>query len=160
MSVSHLSSFLFYLYVSASVQCKNCLAWDKSFLAIPTMPWFNRKKWFALRQQATKHHHNHGRWRRKCPPNTRWGRASPSASELSAWQPPCRVGHCATSSDLLHHGGMMCSGGDVNKVDKGQEKIILTACKLVHRTMMVVTVILWLPQGHTPGFWAYNNQLT
>ena len=46
----------------------------------------------------------------------------------------------------------MRSGGDVNKVDKGQEKIILTACKLAHRTMMVVTVVLWLPQGHTPGF--------
>jgi len=37
MFVSHLSSFLFYLYVSASVQCKNRLARDKSFLAIPTM---------------------------------------------------------------------------------------------------------------------------
>jgi hypothetical protein len=52
MFVSHLSSFLFYLYVSASVQRKNhlALARDKSFLAIPTMPWFNRKKWFVLRQ--------------------------------------------------------------------------------------------------------------
>ena len=50
MFVSHLSSFLFYLYVSASVQRKNRLARDKSFLAIPTMPWYNRKKWFALRQ--------------------------------------------------------------------------------------------------------------
>jgi hypothetical protein len=68
MFVSHLSSFLFYLYVSASVQRKNRLARDKSFLAIPTMPWFNWKKWFVLRQ-ATKHSHNHGRRRRKCPPN-------------------------------------------------------------------------------------------
>jgi len=68
MFVSHLSSFLFYLYFSASVQRKNRLARDKSFLAIPTMPWFNRKKWFVLRQ-ATKHRHNHGRRRRKRPPN-------------------------------------------------------------------------------------------
>ncbi len=68
MFVSHLSSFLFYLYVSASVQRKNRLARDKSFLAIPTMPWFNQKKWFVLRH-ATKHRHNHGRRRRKCPPN-------------------------------------------------------------------------------------------
>jgi hypothetical protein len=69
MFVSHdLSSFLLYLYVSTLVQCKNCLAWDKSFLAIPTMLWLNRKKWFVLRH-AKKHCHNHGRWRRKCPPN-------------------------------------------------------------------------------------------
>ena len=68
MFVSHFSSFLFYLYVSTSVQSKSCLARDKSFLAIPTMQWFNRKKWFLL-QQATKHHHNHGRRRQKCPPN-------------------------------------------------------------------------------------------
>ncbi len=63
-----LSSILFYLYVSALVQRKNRLARDKRFLAIPTMPWFNRKKWFVLRQ-ATKHRHNHGRRLRKCPPN-------------------------------------------------------------------------------------------
>ena len=56
MFVSHFSSFLFYLLVSASVQRKNRLARDKSFLVIPTMPWFNRKKWFVLRQ-ATKHRH-------------------------------------------------------------------------------------------------------
>jgi hypothetical protein len=68
MFVSHLSSFLFYLYVSASVQRKNRLARDKSFLAIPTMLWFNRKKLFVLRH-ATKHRYNHGRRRRKCPPN-------------------------------------------------------------------------------------------
>ena len=69
MFVSHVSSFLFYLYVSALVQeSKNCLARDKSFLAIPTIPWFNRKKWFVLRH-ATKHRHDHGRRRRKCPPN-------------------------------------------------------------------------------------------
>jgi hypothetical protein len=43
MFVSHLSSFLFYLYVSASVQCNNRLAQDKSFLAIPTLLWFNQK---------------------------------------------------------------------------------------------------------------------
>ena len=57
MFVSHLSYFLFYLHVSASVQRKNCLARDKSFLAIPTVPWFNRKKWFML-WHATKHCHN------------------------------------------------------------------------------------------------------
>ena len=68
MFVSHLSCFLFYLYVSASVERKNHLARDKSFLAIPTMPWFNQKKWFVL-QQATKHRHNHGRRWWKCPPN-------------------------------------------------------------------------------------------
>ncbi len=68
MFVSQFSLFLFYLYIFASVQRKNCLARDKSFLAIPTMPWFKPKKWFVLRQ-ATKHHHNHGRRRRKCPPN-------------------------------------------------------------------------------------------
>ena len=68
MFVSHFSSFLFYLYVFASVQRKNHLAWDKRFLTIPTMPWFNRKKWFVLRQ-ATKHHHNHGRRPLKCPQN-------------------------------------------------------------------------------------------
>ena len=67
MFVSHFSSFLFYLYVSASVQRKNPLARDKSFLVIPTMPWFHQKKWFVLRH-ATKHHHNHGRRRWKCPP--------------------------------------------------------------------------------------------
>ena len=67
MFVSHFSSFLFYLYVFASVQHKNHLARDKSFLAIPTLPWLNRKKWFVLRQ-ATKHHHNHGHRWRKCPP--------------------------------------------------------------------------------------------
>ena len=50
MFVSHdLSSFLLYLYVSTLVQCKNCLARDKSFLAIPTMLWLNPKKWFVLR---------------------------------------------------------------------------------------------------------------
>ena len=43
MFVSHSSSFLFYLYISASVQRKNRLARDKSFLAIPTMPWFTGK---------------------------------------------------------------------------------------------------------------------
>jgi len=43
MFVSHFSSFLFYLYVSTSVQPKNRPAQDKSFLAIPTMLWFNRK---------------------------------------------------------------------------------------------------------------------
>jgi hypothetical protein len=32
------------------------------------MPWFNQKKWFVF-QQATKHHHNHGCRRQKCPPN-------------------------------------------------------------------------------------------
>jgi hypothetical protein len=53
MFVSHLSSFLFYLYVSASAQRKNRLARDKSFLAIPTMPWFNWKKWLVLRQDKT-----------------------------------------------------------------------------------------------------------
>jgi hypothetical protein len=45
---------------------------------------------------------------------TRRGRASPSASELSARQPPCQMGRCATSADLVHHGGMMmmhCGGG-------------------------------------------------
>ncbi len=31
MFVSHFSSFLFYLYVSAEIQLKNCLAWDKLF---------------------------------------------------------------------------------------------------------------------------------
>ena len=39
MFLSRFSSFIFYLYVSASVQCKNRLARDESFLAIPTMPW-------------------------------------------------------------------------------------------------------------------------
>jgi hypothetical protein len=68
MFVSHLFYFLFYLYVSASVQCKNCLAQDKSFLAIPTMPWFSRKMWFVLRH-AAKHRHIHGRKWQKCPPN-------------------------------------------------------------------------------------------
>jgi hypothetical protein len=68
MFVSHLSSFLIYLYVSASVQRKNCLARVKSFLGIPTMQWFNRKKWFVFRH-VTKHRHNHGCRRRKCPPN-------------------------------------------------------------------------------------------
>ena len=68
MFVSHLSSFLFYLYVAVSLQRKNRLARDKSFLAIPTMPWYNRKKWFVLRQ-AIKYRHNHGRRRRKCPRN-------------------------------------------------------------------------------------------
>ena len=53
MFISHLSYFLFYLYISASVQCKNHLAQDKSFLVIPTMPWFNREKWFMLRQDNT-----------------------------------------------------------------------------------------------------------
>jgi hypothetical protein len=78
MFVSHLSYFLFYLYVSASVQCKNCLARDKSYLAIPTMRWFNQKMWFVLRH-AAKHrrtlaandgnachwgrHGSDGRWR-------------------------------------------------------------------------------------------------
>jgi len=52
MIVSHLSSFLFYLYVSASVQRKNRLARDKSFLAIPTMPWFTGKSgWCSGRLQ-------------------------------------------------------------------------------------------------------------
>ena len=38
--------------------------------------------------------------------------ASPSASELSAWQHPCQMGRCAAFADLVHHGGMMhCSGG-------------------------------------------------
>ena len=39
--------------------------------------------------------------------------ASLSASELSARQPPCQMGHCATSADSVHHhGGMMrCCGG-------------------------------------------------
>jgi hypothetical protein len=70
MFVSHLSSFLFYLYASTSVQHKNHIARDESFLVIPTMtmPWFNRKKWFVLRH-ATKHRHNHGRQWWKCPPN-------------------------------------------------------------------------------------------
>ena len=53
MFVSHLSSFLFYLYVSASVQRKNRLARDKSFLAIPTMPWFTGRRWFVLQQVNT-----------------------------------------------------------------------------------------------------------
>ena len=68
MFVSHFSSFLFYLYVSASVQPKNRPAQDKSFLTIPTMLWFNRKKWFVLRH-TTKHHHNHGHRWLKGPPN-------------------------------------------------------------------------------------------
>jgi hypothetical protein len=37
MFVSHFSSFLFYLYVSAPEQLKNHLARDKSFLAIPNL---------------------------------------------------------------------------------------------------------------------------
>jgi hypothetical protein len=37
MFVSHFSSYLFYLYVSAPAQLKNRLARDKSFLAIPNM---------------------------------------------------------------------------------------------------------------------------
>jgi hypothetical protein len=37
MFVSNFSSYLFYLYVSAAVQLKNCLARYKSFLAIPNM---------------------------------------------------------------------------------------------------------------------------
>ena len=48
MFVSHFSLFLFYLYVSAPVQLKSCLARDKSFLVIPTMPWFNQKMVHAL----------------------------------------------------------------------------------------------------------------
>jgi hypothetical protein len=37
MFVSHFSSFLFYLYISAPVHLKNRLARGKSFLAIPNM---------------------------------------------------------------------------------------------------------------------------
>ncbi len=38
--------------------------------------------------------------------------SSSLASELSAWKPPYRMGCCAASTDLVHHGGMMrCSGG-------------------------------------------------
>ena len=66
------SYFIFFSLLSLRLRLggtrKNCLARDKSFLPIPTMPWFNQKKWFVLRH-AAKHHHNHGRPRRKCPPN-------------------------------------------------------------------------------------------
>jgi hypothetical protein len=37
----------------------------------------------------------------------RWGKASPSASELLARQPPHRIGRYAASSEQVHHGGMM-----------------------------------------------------
>jgi hypothetical protein len=40
MLVSHFSSFLFYLYISALTHWENCLARDKSIPAIPNMPWF------------------------------------------------------------------------------------------------------------------------
>ena len=40
---------------------------------------------------------------------------APSASELSAWQPPCQMGRCATFADLVHHRGMMHCGGGVKE---------------------------------------------
>jgi len=46
---------------------------------------------------------------------TRWERASPLALELSARQPPCRMGRCAVSANLVHHGGMMRCGSGVKE---------------------------------------------
>ena len=44
------------------------------------------------------------------------------------------------------------------KAEQGQEETFPTACKVAHRSMMVVAIVLRLPQeGPTPGFWAYNN---
>jgi hypothetical protein len=43
----------------------------------------------------------------------RWRWASLSASELSAQQPSCQIGHCVVLSGQQHHWGMMRgSGGD------------------------------------------------
>jgi hypothetical protein len=39
------------------VQPEKVVLLETSFLAIPTVPWFNRKKWFML-WHATKHCHN------------------------------------------------------------------------------------------------------
>ena len=66
---------------------------------------------------------------------TRWGRASPSASELSARQPQLRMGRCATSTDLVHYGGMMCWGGGV-KEDRigagGDYSYIMRTCTSIN----------------------------
>ena len=78
--------------------------------------------------------------------------ASPSASELSAWQPPCQMGRCATFADLVHHRGMMHCGGGVKEwgIEAGGD--YPTAYELAHRSMMVVAIVLRPPQGPTPGF--------
>ena len=44
MFVSHFSSFLFLLYISALVQSTIRLARDESFPEIPNMVWFHRTK--------------------------------------------------------------------------------------------------------------------
>ncbi len=51
-----------------------------------------------------------------CPTS---GDASPSASELSAWQPPRLMGHCAASADSFQHAGMMHCGGGVKEGGTG-----------------------------------------
>ena len=43
LKVGTLSQFLFQVYVTASIQCKNCLAQDESYLGLPNMLWFDRK---------------------------------------------------------------------------------------------------------------------
>jgi hypothetical protein len=52
----------------------------------------------------------------------RWGRASPPASELSARQPPCRMDHCATFANSVHHGGLMRCGFGVKEGGTGAER--------------------------------------
>jgi len=61
------------------------------------------------------------------------------------------MGWYAMSADSVHHGGMMRCGGGVKEGGIGEETIP-TTCKLAHRTMMVVVVVLRPPQGPTPGF--------
>ena len=86
----------------------------------------------------------------RCLPNE--VRKSPLALELSAWQPPCRMGHCAASDDLVHHGGMMRCGSGVKegRIEAGGD--YSHTCELMHRLMMVVAIVLQSPQGPTPGF--------
>ena len=114
MFVSHLSSFLFSLYVSASAQRKNRLARDKSFLAIPTMSWFNWKKWIVLRQDKTPSQPwppeiMGGVWPSKCsfvpammmmhPRNIGvWMRDIHPLNPLKIVS-PCSGGHCPSSED-------------------------------------------------------------
>jgi hypothetical protein len=60
-----------------------------------------------------------------------------------------------------HHVGMMCGGSGAKEATKEQEKMIYLypRCESSHCMIMVTTVILWLPWGHTPDNKAYN-QLT
>ena len=68
-----LSRFHLFSFISMSLPQYNArivLLETRAFWRYPPCrgPWFNQKKWFVLRH-TTKHSHNDGRRRRKCPPD-------------------------------------------------------------------------------------------